>query len=193
MSSSIVVGNSVLYTHVDDEGQGTWSGTVTNIFFQSDAWWASVTFDGVVVPPMKRCGIQGPLPWQNTTDINVNALTLRTDDAGDPEKRIAWQKKVRQYTDHQNAVADAQYVAEVQRFSHVEPGDGVTWTMNAGAFDNNGEFDRNGPRVNRPFSGKIHRICKNGLEAYVTGFDLTSTDPTKPHTFRLGMTRLTFI
>jgi hypothetical protein len=191
--SDIVVGSSVIYDHaVSGTGSGVWSGFVTNTFRQSNENWASVTFDGVIVPPMMRCGIQGPQPWTNTLNINVTALTLRSVEPGDDEKRQLWLKKVREYQNFQNAVDDAQHAADVQRFSHVVPGMAVTWVMNAGQFDNGGEFPR-GARVNRPFKGTIDRVRKNGLEAYVTGFDLTSTNPDKPHTFRLMLERLVFV
>ena len=181
--TAIVVGSSVIYNHAEG---GVWSGLVTNIFRTEGENWASVTFDGVIVPPMMRCGIQGPLAWQNTADINVKVLTLRVEEAGDADKRQRWQKKVREYQNFQNAVEDAQHVADVQRFSHVEPGMPVTWVMNAGAFDNGGEFDKT-VRVNRPFKGTIDRVRKNGLEAYVTGFDLASANPHAPHSFCLMM------
>lgn len=194
MSSPIVIGSSVLYDHASAPGAGVWSGVVTNIFRQDDKWWASVTFDGVVVPPMNRCGIKGQ--WglagcSDTADIDVTSprLTLRSPQEDDDEKRQQWQKKVRQYTDCQNAISDMKHVAEVQRFSHVTPGMPVTWIMNAAQFADGAGRE---PRTKCHFKGVISKIRKNGVQAYVTGTETANPEAT-PQTVCLYMEQLTFI
>lgn len=186
MSSPIVIGCSVLYNHLSGPGAGVWSGQVTKIFRQDDMDCASVTLDGIVVPPMNRCGMQPPWNWTNSVDLYMKTLTLRTPAEDDAEKRLSWQKKVRQYTDCQNAVADMKHVAEVQRFSHVTPGMPVTWIMNAGDFCPVGD-----EQLKCHFKGVISSIRKNGVEAHVTGIAAEEAD--KERTFCLHMGRLIFV
>lgn len=128
MEKSIKIGSLVLYTHIDHEYTEVWSGFVTNLYTKDKVNYASIDIDGIVVPPMKRCGILGPLPWKNSIECHLTDLSLRKKQHDDDIKRQNWFTKVADYQEAQEALEKAKFNAKKQRFSHIKPGMPVTWS-----------------------------------------------------------------
>lgn len=171
MTDTIEIGSSVLYEDPLKPSTGVWSAIVTSLYNTHHAPSASITFDGVVVPPMYLCGIQGPYAGTNTCNVEISELRLRSTEPEDEEKRQQWATKVEEYRVAQAAFYEAQLAMERQRFSHVTPGMAVTWQTKADKF-----------------KGSIVSVEKSGLAAYVKG-----TADGIEHTVRIMLKRLTFI
>lgn len=167
MEKSIKIGSSVLYTHIDYENTEVWSGFVTNLYCQNNTQCASIDIDGIVVPPMKQCGILGPLPWKNAVECFLSDLTLRQTQPDDCEKRLKWFDKVGDYLEAQAALDQAKFNVKKQCYSHITTGMAVTWADKQGI---------------------ISKIDRSVYYATVE-----QTTPTQVKTYRVDMDDLTFI
>ena len=117
-----VIGTPVLYEHPDGEGKGLWSGVVTEMHNYDGEDCATVYMDGIIVPTMMRCGIQGPNSWTDKIGRPVRMLKVRQAEADDDQKRALWAAKKELYYAAQEAAEVAAHNAKKQRFSFVEAG-----------------------------------------------------------------------
>jgi hypothetical protein len=120
------IGSSVFWNEIDGAGVGMWSGVVKYFVDIQGVEYAGIHSDGIIVPTMLRCGINGPNPLSPEVVRPLTMLTLRTEEQGDNDLRAAWEKKKQLY----NATMDELYAARLKalraQYCFVEPGMGVS-------------------------------------------------------------------
>lgn len=123
---TINIGSSVFWNETDGPGAGMWSGVVKSRFLSHGVEQAGIYCDGIIVPTMMRCGIQGPNSWTPEVYRPLDLLKLRPEANGDDSLREAWEaKKVAYYAAEEELVV-ARFKALKARYNFVEPGMGVS-------------------------------------------------------------------
>jgi len=119
---SFTIGSSVMWNEVESEGKGMWSGVVKDIETNFGVETARIYCDGIIVPTMMRCGIQGPNSWTYEVWRPLTQLKLRPEGPDDDTLRAAWESRKAAYYGAEEAVKTAQAAALKARYSFVEPG-----------------------------------------------------------------------
>lgn len=119
---SFQIGSSVMWMEMEGEGKGMWSGVVKDIELSFGVETARIYCDGIIVPTMMRCGIQGPNSWTYEVWRPLTQLMVRPETPDDDDLRAAWEKRKVDYYGAQEAVATAQAEALKARYCFVEPG-----------------------------------------------------------------------
>lgn len=119
---SFQIGSSVMWMEMEGEGKGMWSGVVKDIELSFGVETARIYCDGIIVPTMMRCGIQGPNSWTYEVWRPLTQLKLRPETPDDDDLRAAWETRKAVYYGAQEAVETAQAEALKARYCFVEPG-----------------------------------------------------------------------
>lgn len=100
---------------------GLWSVIIENI--ENDGW-ATLRFDGVVVPQNAQHGIKNPQGGNSHTlrPYNLTRLIPRTKEPGDDLKRSNWLIKCQEHDAAEAAVLKQKNKALLQQFAHVTVG-----------------------------------------------------------------------
>ena len=121
---SINSGSSVFWNETDGAGAGTWSGVVKARYLVDGVEHATIYCDGIIVPTMMRCGIQGPNPWTAEVQRPLAMLKLRKVGADDYALWTAWEAKKVAFTAAEEELIAARIKALRARYCFVEPGMG---------------------------------------------------------------------